>query len=162
MGRGVVRLLRTRPLTLDRIGQAFPLVQATFPEVTLDEWTHFAGAAVSRREPLPAGILTVLSELDYIAGLSIYRVEADLQHRCALVADHFFALDLFDRGAVVHALAEALEDVAREHGCVAVHTILPERVAKGRNGAGGLIATLHDLGHQVGMVRLCKRLGQSV
>ena len=113
---------------------------------------------MTTRLPPRAGILVVLSELDYIAGLSIYRVDNDLQHGCALSADQFLALDLFDREAVVHALAEALEAVARDNGCAALHTVLPERTVKGPASVDGLMAMLYALGHRVETVRLCKRL----
>lgn len=157
-----MRQLSTRPLTPDRIGQAFPLIQATVPDVTLDDWRRFAMTLMTPREPRPAGIMTVLSELDYIAGLCIYRVEHDLRHGWALAADHFLALDPFNRGAVVLALVEALEALARENGCAAVHTSVPERCTTVQANGRGLIEILCSLGHEIETVRLCKRLEHTV
>ncbi|MFQ5774047.1 MAG: hypothetical protein ACE5GS_05990 [Kiloniellaceae bacterium] len=154
-----MRNLKVRPLSRDRIGQAFPLLQASLPEVSLEHWRKFASPLVSSRAGPTSGILTVVSEQDYIAGLSIYRIEPDLQHGAALIAEHFMALDLFDRTAVVHALAEALEALGREHGCAAIHTSVPERYAKVRAVDGGLVSALCSRGHRVESLRLCKLLG---
>ena len=153
-----VRHLTIHPLTRDRIGQAFPLIQAAMPDVALEDWRSFAMPLVQPQGQPMAGILTVMSEQDYIAGLSIYRIELDLQHGPALVADHFMALDLFDRPAVVHALAGALEDLARERGCTAIHTNIPERAALQREHDGGLVSTLRSRGHRIESLRLCKIL----
>lgn len=153
-----MRHLTNQPLTCDRIGQAFTLIQAALPDVALEDWRSFAMPLVQPQGQPMAGILTVMSEQDYIAGLSIYRIEHDLQHGPALVADHFMALDLFDRPAVVHALAAALEDLARERGCTAIHTNIPDRADVSRDKEGGLVSTLRSRGHRVESLRLCKIL----
>lgn len=153
-----MRQLTTLPLTESRIGQAYPLIQAALPEVTLDAWQRFAEPLVAPSAGPETGILTVESERGYIAGLSIYRIYFDLRHGSALVADHFMALDLFDRITVVHALAEALESLGREHGCVAVHTNVPDRGTKLRVSENSLVAALRERGHSLESLRLCKLL----
>lgn len=153
-----MRHLTIHHLTPGRIGQAFALIQAVMPGVGLEDWQRFAAPLVDPQARAQGGILTVVSEQAYIAGLSIYRIEPDLQHGPALVADHFTALDLFDRQAVVHALAGALEDLARERGCTAIHTNVRERTAPRRDDGGGLVSALCSRGHQIESLRLCKIL----
>jgi len=154
-----VRELRTRPLGPDHIGQAYPLVQASLPQVPLAAWTAFAQAMILQEQQLDAGIVTVLTEQGYIAGLCSYRIEPDLVHGRSLTAEPFLAIDMFDRMAVVHALADAIEAIARNRRCEAIHTTLPE---KHRRADGGLAFDLSDRGHQVEALRLCKILPQRV
>jgi hypothetical protein len=155
-----VRHLTIHHLSPERVGQAFALIQAVMPGVGLEDWQKFATPLVDPRARTRGGILTVVSEQAYIAGLSIYRVEPDLEHGPALVADHFTALDLFDRQAVVHALAGALEDLARERGCTAIHTNVRERTALKREDDNSLVSALCSRGHHIESLRLCKVLSQ--
>ena len=155
-----MRHLTIHHLTPERIGQAFALIQAVMPGVGLEDWRRFAAPLVDSQARTQGGILTVVSEQAYIAGLSIYRVEPDLEHGPALVADHFTALDLFDRQAVVHALAGALEDLARERGCTAIHTNVRERAAPRPDDQSSLVSALCSRGHQIESLRLCKILVQ--
>ena len=153
-----MRELRTEPLSGDRIGQAYPLIQASLPQVPLGAWTAFARAMmmIAQAEQADTGIITVLSEQDYIAGLCSYRIEPDLVHGRSLTAEPFLAIDMFHRMAVVHALADAIEAIARERRCDAIHTTLPDK--RGGRGHRGLAFDLTDRGHQVESVRLCKIL----
>jgi hypothetical protein len=153
-----VRQLRTRPLTAERIAQAFPLVQTSLPQVTLDAWCEFAEALVLRRNGAGAGIIVVLGERDYIAGLCSYRVDHDLIHGRLLSAEHFLAFDLLDPRAVAHALAEGLEALARAHQCTAIHTQLPRMGDADPDRRGGLMHVLSTRGHRVESIGMCKLL----
>jgi len=156
-----VRKLTIRRLTPERVGQAFPLIQATVPGVTLDDWYAFAERTVTEGDDPPSGILSVVSERGYIAGLCVFRVDYDLVHGPALSATHFLALDLFDREAVAHALADALENLARKHRCLAVHTHVPDWHRKAVQSNDGMAGLLLGRGHRVESVCLCKRLESS-
>lgn len=153
-----MRELITEPLSATRIDQAFPLVQASLPRVDLEQWRRFAAELTCAEAPDNTGIQSVLTEQHYIAGLSIYRVKPILSHGPALVADHFMALDLFDRAAVANALAEFLEDLGRRRGCTAVHTHIPERSGRWQGSAECLVSILLDRGHAIESLCLCKRL----
>ncbi len=182
-----MRHLKTRPLDAARVAQAFPLIQAALPEVTLAAWRAFAAALMSsapapgdapgnapggapggapgdpRRDTPEGGILAVTDGRDYIAGLCSYRVVPDLVHGRLLDASHFLAFDLLDRRPVAEALAEGIEDLARRHGCGAVHTLLPHRAGtpdpSAEAGAdNGLAELLAARGHRVENLGLCKRL----
>jgi hypothetical protein len=115
------------------------------------------GAQEPARE---GGILAVTDERNYIAGLCSYRVVPDLIHGRLLDAGHFLAFDLLDRRPVAEALAEALEALARELGCAAVHTHLPQRNDAPPGPDQGLSGLLAARGHRVESLGLCKRLEQ--
>jgi hypothetical protein len=155
-GSPALRDLKVQTLGPEHIAQAYPLVQAVLPEVPLDAWTVFARALMRHRGRPSSGLLGVVSEQGYLTGLSSYRVASDLLHGRTLTADHFVAIDLFDRRAVVHALADAIEAMAREQQCRAVHTTLPE--VSGLSGPASTMSTLAGRGHQVESVCLCKIL----
>lgn len=151
-----LRQLTTRTLTAENVPQAFPLIQTSFPEITLEDWQRFAETVLNPETRPKGGFLTVHCEQGYMAGLCNYRVEPDLLHGQTLAVDLFVAYDLFDRETIATALVEALESVARSLHCRALHTQLTER---GRNGLkNGLIDMLTRHGHEVETIRFCKRL----
>ena len=162
--------LTTRPLSAARVIQAFPLIQTALPEVTLAAWRDFAATLMSGRnaqgsaqgnaqgDVQEGGILAVTNERDYIAGLCSYRVVPDLVHGRLLDASSFLAFGLLDRRPVAEALAAAVEALARERGCTAVHAHLPHRNDAPPGPATGLYELLAARGYQVESWDLCKRL----
>jgi hypothetical protein len=152
-----MRKLETRRLTSERIAQVYPLIQAALPEVTLEDWQAFAAPLVAPEAQPDAGIITVASEQGYIAGLCSYRIEHLLEHGSALNAEHFLVLDLFDQETVVHALAEAVESLARERHCTAVHTNLADTDTR-KASSGWMARQLGGRGHRIEGRRLCKVL----
>ncbi len=155
-----MRNLETRPLTPERVAQAFPLIQTALPAVTLEEWRDFALPLANPAGQSASGVVTVISEQDFIVGLCCYRVEKSLHHGAVLMADPFVALDLLDLKAVASALADAIESLAREWHCTAIHTSLPATGAKGAEN--WLVRNLRSRGHQVESLRMCKLLANSI
>ncbi len=154
-----MRNLETRSLTTERVAQAFPLIQIAFPAVSLEDWRDFATPLARAQGPADDGIITVVSEQDYIVGLCCYRVTQDLRHGAVLLANHFLILDLFGQQAVVRALADAVESLAREWCCTAIHTSLPATGVKGAEN--WLVRNLRSRGHRVETLRMCKLLANS-
>ncbi len=154
-----VRILETQPLTPERVAQAFPLIQTAFPAVSLEDWRDFATPLASAPCQADGGIVTVVSEQGYIVGLCCHRVARDLQHGAVFMADPFLILDLFDQEAVVRALADAVESLARERRCTAIHTSLPETGVKGADA--WLVRILRARGHRVESLGMCKPLANS-
>lgn len=152
-----MRQFRTRLLSAERIAQAFPLVQASLPEVTLEAWCAFAAALMAGGGP-EGGILAVTDERDYIAGLCAYRQVPDPVCGHLLDAGHFLAFDLFDRRAVADALAQGIEALAGTHGCRAVHTRLTYKGHPPPDPGNGLVDLLTARGHRVESLGLRKRL----
>jgi hypothetical protein len=153
-----VRELTTHPLTIDQIDQVFPLVQASLPRLQLEDWRAFGRDKIRASATGSEGIQSVVAEQNYIAGLCIYRIEAILSHGPALIADHFMALDLFDRPAVAHALAGFLEELGRRRGCTALHTNIAEGAERSQGASGSLASILRERGHIVESLLLCKTL----
>ncbi len=152
--------LTTQPLSAARVIQAFPLIQTALPGVTLAAWRDFAAAQIhggnTRAGDQEGGILAVTDRRGYIAGLCSYRLVPDLVHGRLLDTGHFLAFDLLERQPVAESLAAALEALARERGCHAVHTRLPHRNAgPDPDGLSGLLAAR---GHRIESLGLCKRL----
>lgn len=153
-----MRELTIHPLEIGQIDQVFPLVQACVPGIDLEDWRAFGRDRIGAAATACQGIQCVVAEQNYIAGLCIYRIEACLFHGPALIAEHFMALDLFDRPAVANALAEFLEDLGRRHGCSALHTSIIEGADRLPESAGGLASILRERGHAVESLLLCKVL----
>ncbi len=154
-----MRSLDTRPLTPERVAQAFPLIQIAFPAVSLEDWRDFATPPARAQGQVDGGIITVDSEQGYIVGLCCYRVAQDLRHRAVLLANHFLILDLIGQQAVGRALADAVESLARNRRCTAIHTSLPEAGVKGADD--WLVRILRSRGHRVESLRMCKLLANS-
>ncbi len=153
-------------LTTDRVNQAFPLIQAIAPNVSLEEWQAFAQPLLSRGTDtttapggiLPGGILIAEDERGYIAGLVAYRLQRDLLHGPVLVAEHFIAFDFFERDRIADALARALEGLAAGHRCAAIHTVLPDGIERARRQ--WLIDMLQHRGHAPHCFALQKPMAQ--
>ncbi len=154
-----VRILETPPLTPERVAQAFPLIQTTLPAVTLEEWRDFATPLASPAGQATGGVVTVISEQDFIVGLCCYRVEKNLRHGAVLMADPFLVLDLLDMKTVARALADAIESLAQEWHCTAIHTSLPATGVKGTEN--WLVRNLRSRGHRVESLRMCKLLASA-
>ncbi len=155
-----MRQLTVTSLSGNRIDQAFPLVQAAWPHVVLEQWRRFAQDRIAA-PPKTSGIQSVITEQDYIAGLSVYRVDKDLCHGPTLISDQFMALDLFNRADIIHALADFLEDLGREQGCGAIHTYIQERAEQWDGPEDCMVSILRARGHRIESLQLCKALGLS-
>ena len=165
-----MRQLEIQPLSAARVTQAYSLIQTALPEVTLAAWRDFAAALISGAdapENTPGdaqgaaregGILAVADGRNTIAGLCSYRVVPDLVHGRLLDAGNFLAFDRLDRRPVAEALAAALEALARERGCGAVHTRVPRRNTAPPDPGGGLSGLLAACGHRIESLGPCKRL----
>lgn len=142
------RQVAVKSLTADRLNQAFPLIQAIAPSITLEEWRAFAEPLLQGPNGTPqalGGVLIAEDERGYISGLVAYRVQQDLMHGSVLVAEHFIAFDFFERDRIADALARALEGLAAGHRCAAIHTVLPEGVERARRQ--WLVEMLQHRGH---------------
>jgi hypothetical protein len=71
-----------------------------------------------------------------------------------LIADHFVAVDLLDPAAILVALVEELDDLAKQLGCQAVRSVV-------HGGERDVADGLHAAGHRLeGASLLLKRLRQ--
>ena len=149
-----MRQLRARPLPVDKVAQAFALVQAVRPDLTLEGWQAFATPRTGESNGT-GGILILENEQNCIVGLFSYRVDEDLRHGATLVVDTFIALDIVDPEKVTRALAAAMERQAEDIGCRAIHVSIPENRP---NSGGRMVQLLLEQGHHVESLSLCKPL----
>ncbi|HSR72807.1 MAG TPA: hypothetical protein VLL72_10550 [Kiloniellales bacterium] len=145
-----------KDLKPDRVAQAYPLVQAALPRVSLDAWRHYASTFLTGGQTARCGILTVVDVQDCIVGLCVYRIESDLAHGRVLIVDHIVALDLFRRAAVIAEILSGVEHLARSAGCSAIHTTVANRPPGEPAVPDGMLAELDSRGHRVEGLRFCR------
>lgn len=153
------RCFKAKPLTPDQVAQAFPLVQSAIPGLTLEDWRRYARQLEARRgaaTPYEAGIVTIQSEQGYIHGLFSYVVEPDLRHSRVLSIENFVALDLVEREAAAAAVFKAMEEVAANLDCRAIHVHLPDMRERTSGDGDWLVQLLRREGHETETIRLCK------
>jgi hypothetical protein len=150
-----MRKLRLVPLSQDRAALAYPLIQTVRPALSLEAWEEYATGILQVGADGSGGIMTLQNPRGLIAGLFVYRIEEVPDHGRTLVAEDFVALDIIDSEVVAESLADALEQVAREHGCQAVHTSI---TCNGGPGSRRVVDLMRRLGHHVESFRMCKPL----
>ncbi len=132
-----------RPLALDQIPQAFPLVSMLDTALTLEQWQDYASAMISptgdrngRRAdvsvaggPGAAGpevpgrpreghqMLSVQSGQGHIYGVSAYWLKPDLRRERVMEIENFAVIDVTGTRRAARVLLDGLEALAREQGC---------------------------------------------
>ncbi|HYG90520.1 MAG TPA: hypothetical protein VD978_30170 [Azospirillum sp.] len=153
-----------KPLGKRQVDQAFPVVRAILPNLALDRWRAFAAARLDRTQGasgpavIRAGIMTVQNERGYIHGLFSYSADDHLHHGCVLTVENFIVHDLFNLPDVAATLLRAMDTIARDLGCSAIHTNLPETYAMLSDYCNSVLASFRAEGHTVETLRLCKPL----
>lgn len=154
-----------KPLGRRQIDQAYPLVRAVAPDLTIDRWRAFAasliGPAKASEPDAPAprtGVMTVQNARGYLHGLFSYVVEEHLRHGRILAVDNVVVLDLFDMTGPAETLLRSMDALARGLGCSAIHTMLPEGCAGGPETGGSLFSCFRSEGHRAETLRMCKPL----
>jgi hypothetical protein len=143
----------TGVLSREQIRAVYPLVREAVPTLDLTAWLRFARQLTGPRRAGQCGIVAARREgRAFPCGLFCYRVEADLKLGKVLVADHFVAVDFLDPAAVLAALVEELDGLAKRLGCQAVRSLV-------HGGAPELEDGLHAAGHRPeGALLLMKHL----
>lgn len=147
-----------KPLSDRQIDQAFPLIQSILPGIRVEDWRHYAGRLISPSDRR-TGIMTVQNR-GYIYGLFSYRVDASLQHGSMLMVENFIVLDLFNPSGAAAALLEAMDALADDLGCSAIHTTLPNSEQFTPNYRRWLLSQFRTMGHMVESQTLCKRVAE--
>ncbi|KAA0592225.1 phage tail protein X [Azospirillum lipoferum] len=161
-----------KPLGRRQIDQAYPLVCAIAPGLGVDQWRAFAAALLDSAtgsgsgkgtvegagRPADRGIMTVQNAQGYMHGLFSYAAEPHLLHGRTLCVDNFVVLDLFDVAGVAEALLRAMEGLARQLGCAAIHTTLPDRTVQRDSRRDPIPDCFRTEGHRQETIRFCKDL----
>lgn len=150
-----------RKLPPDGTVRAFPVIQAAWPDVSLDSWVAYVEklCTPSRVATGSSGIMAAENPRGYIHGLFCYIVHVALNHGSVLVVDNFVALDAGDRAAAVEALLAAMEALARDLRCTAIHTHIPHSWANRYGDGIGIMDHLQNSGHDPAFVKFCKAIG---
>ena len=117
-----------KPLALNKINQAYPLVRAARPDLTADGWRAVAAEYLAARQDAPetpCGVVAVQNEQGYIVGLFCYAACDDMRHGVALQVENLTAIDLFNQAGVMETLLREVEKVARRLRCRAVLAARP-------------------------------------
>jgi hypothetical protein len=120
---------RVRNLGPDRLRQAYSLVQAVHPRLSLEAWRRYARSRLERRGTTgPAarrGILSLENQHGCILALYAFRVEPDLLQGRALRCEYLAAVDLLNPRQALRALIEAICQRAHLTGCTAIRIATP-------------------------------------
>ncbi len=129
-------------LSRDQVRSVYPLIRETVPTIDLPTWLRFARQLTGARRAMQCGIVAARrAGRVFPCGLFCYRVEDDLKLGKVLIADHFVAVDLLDPGAVLAALVEELDGLAKRLGCQAVRSLV-------HGGAPAVAGGLYAAGHR--------------
>jgi hypothetical protein len=121
---------------------AYPLVQLTFPGITLSQWLDFARAA-SRLPAKKGGLMAIRDVRHHIHALFRYRAEKDLPFQTVLKVSNLMVVRLPGQ-ALGTALIESIDELASVSRCQAVCL---ELVAGTRKGETGRELQLSDAGY---------------
>jgi hypothetical protein len=117
-----------KPLTLQKINQAYALVRTADPRVTAEKWRADAARFVSpdeSEEKSTRGVLTVQNDQGYILGLFCYAACDHLRHGRALKVENLIALDLFDSAGAIEILLQSMADLAQKSACTVIEAEPP-------------------------------------
>jgi len=138
------------PLRLEGIDQAYPIVQALHPALSMDEWRRYARALIAQADPV-RGVMTA-QHGGYIRGLFCHWPDRSLLHGSMLIVDNIAVMDLFNAQGALRALIDAMESIASKYGCGAIHTLLSDHRPTALHGH------FQSQGHRMAQVVLCKDL----
>lgn len=147
-----------RLLSHEQVDQAFPIVQSAIAGITMDGWRRFAGALVSA-DRCVSGVMTAQCR-NYIHGLFSYRALPSLRHRTQLVVENFIVLDLFNPSGAASALLGAMDELADNLNCEAIHTTVPNSLREASDYRRWLVGLFQESGHHEDSVSLCKHIAE--
>ncbi|MDA0664231.1 MAG: hypothetical protein O3B08_15525 [Proteobacteria bacterium] len=147
-------------LSRENAPNAYPVIRAAYPSVSLDDWLAYYAwiSQPAEARHFSAGVVSIENARGYIQGLFSYVTGYGLGRGSVLSVENFVALDTGDRAAAIRRLIGAMEDVAHKHGCVTIHTQIPEFWTTVTAEKYGVHAHLADAGHDREMVRFSKFL----
>lgn len=116
-------------LEREQLGEGWPLIRTSAPELSAADWTHFA----ERLLAAGGGVLGVRAADGRLHGLATYRVEEALRSGRTLGADNIVTFELHRDAPARGTLLAALERVARAFGCVSLSVSMASRGYAERN-----------------------------
>jgi hypothetical protein len=151
--------LVTRLFDRGMIEQAFPLVSARTPSMTLDRWTRFAVQHVApRAAELPRGLMAVQNQAGYILGMFAFAVREDLDEGRVLSIENVIVPNMPGRDMIWSAVADSIDRLATMNGCRAILADLPRKRGPGDEEAAWAAPFLARCGYVLTVNRALKRL----
>jgi hypothetical protein len=149
---------KIKMLSVENAALAYPLIQSAQPKIALDDWLVYA-RKINSRKVAPtnkSGIISAESKRGYIHGIFCYSVQPTLDHGTVLAVENFIAVDTGDRAAAIKSLIAMMGNLARELGCSAIHTHIPNHWISKETRGTAMLHHLRDAGHQPEFVEFCK------
>ena len=148
-----------RPLSQERIPEAFPVVAFLDEQVTPQQWSDYASAVgAAQGQGDGHGIMALQDPQSRIIGLSVYYIRPDLQRGRVLVIENFAVVALIGAQRAASTLLAAMEALARDRDCPCLAISLLDRTVRRspkhhRSQAGRLFK---GAGFQLDLARLSK------
>ena len=149
------RVYQIKQLALSRLPQAFPLIQASMPEIALEDWLAYGRVLIAAATQ--GGIMTAEGADRYIYGLFCYRIDASPRYESILTVEHFVVLDMVGQNDTTLQLLGAIEGLAERLRCVHLQIVLPQHSVAPDDG--GLRAVLQANGLRIEGVKFGKNAG---
>lgn len=152
-----IRQLSVRPLTANRIAQAYPLAQLSLRNCSPEAWDAYARRHLDR--DAPSGVLAVEDDKGTIFGLSVYQIAERADEGRCFQAKTVIVTDPFACGRIDVAtlLIEAEERDAAERDCARVEVFLPRE--RGPRETNWWTVLLSERGYSGAGTHFFKRLG---
>jgi hypothetical protein len=120
-----------RPLSQERIPEAFPVVAFLDERVTPQQWSDYASTVVAANgQGGSHGIMTLQDRQSHIIGLSVYHIRPDLQRGRVLVIENFAVVTLIGAQQAASTLLAAMEELARDRNCACLAISLLDSKAR--------------------------------
>ena len=143
-----------KPLGKGQVMQAYPLVQAAVPRLTLEMWMDYAKSVCAGRHARKpcTGVMSAQNEDGYIYGIYCHEVTRDIQHGRILKVSNVIAAALYDDPGIVDGMIDSMLEIARTEGCSAVKVDLPDN--QGPAPVEGVAGALQGAGYRMKSVAL--------
>jgi hypothetical protein len=147
-----------KPIGPDQVAQAYPLVQAVEPGLTLERWrTHVrALTGGGRQRGTRGGIMSLQDARGYIHGLFAYDVADDSRCGRRLHVGTVVAFHPGKAEGTARQMIRAIETVARQHGCSTIQISQPIAGATCPHRPGMVASDLEAAGFRPAFVTWCK------
>ncbi len=152
---------RVRPLTPERIPEAYPVVAFLDAELTAQRWADYACAVLGPDgDGESHGILTIEDRQGRIVGLCAYAIRPDLHRRRVMVIENFAVVTLLGAQQASSILLTAMEQLARRRACQCLAVSLLEGTAQESPGGNGTQTRrfFKGAGFRLDLKRFCKCL----
>lgn len=147
-----------KPIAPDQVAQAYPLVQAIEPGLTLERWrAHIRELTERLQRGGRGGIMSLQTPEGYIHGLFAYEVADDLRCGRTLNVGTVVAFHVGEAAEAARQMMQAIEAVARQNACSTIQIKLPIEDTACAHRPGMRLGSLGASGYRPAFTIWCKR-----